>query len=1170
MRLKQIKLAGFKSFVDPTTAGFPTNLAAVVGPNGCGKSNIIDAVRWVMGESSAKNLRGESMTDVIFNGSSARKPVGQASIELVFDNSDGTLGGEYATYAEISIKRLVTRDAKSDYFLNGVRCRRKDITDIFLGTGLGPRSYAIIEQGMISRLIDAKPEELRIYIEEAAGISRYKERRRETENRMRHTRENLDRLNDLREELERQLAHLQRQAHSAEKYREYKDEERLLKAQLMGLRWQRFDRELTEKETGVRDLEVRMESVIADYRACENLMEQKRAEHIEQNDVFNEVQGRFYKVGTEIARIEQNMQHERQRRDQLNQDLRQIEQSQRQADDNAALDRARIEELEAVLMELEPEKAMLEERHALSQGELSEREQALQDWQQQWDGFNQDASGNRQKAEVEQSRIRHLEQSIQRLRDRIQRLEQERQNLNADPLAAELAELSERVAEFDLTVEAQQETLERVQSEVVQRREDNARVSSELDGLRTRQQTLMGRKASLEALQQAAESGQQQVQGWLSQNGLTASQRIMDAMQVQVGWEKAVETVLGDSLQAVSVAALDDYAARLDSFTAGALVLVEDNSGASVLTSASADVHSLAAQVQGPAQVLRWLSTVRTAASLEEALAIRSTLAEGESVITPEGVWLGASWLRVSHEHDAGSGVLERRRELESIAVELADVEERLQTLSEALQHSRERMRELEQQREQAQRELSRVSRERGDVQAQLMARQVRLEQFTARRERLSQEMQEVQEQQVQEQEHLGEARLVLQDALDGMSDDVAHREAMLRQRDEINMMLNDLRQRARADRDAAHDVALKLQSMRTELSSLKVALSRLDAQQAELEARATQSREMLAELDMPGDEQRELLESLLAQRLTVEEELRTLRNRLEGIDTELREADRRRHQADQQAQEQRARLDALRLSLQSLVVQRQTVEEQAQEAEFDLPTVIQTLVAEANEQQTQEDLERVAQRILRLGPINLAAIDEYKAQSERKTYLDAQNADLTEALETLENAIRKIDRETRTLFKNTFDLINKGLQELFPKVFGGGHAYLELTGEDLLETGVTIMARPPGKRNSTIHLLSGGEKALTALSLVFSIFRLNPAPFCMLDEVDAPLDDANVGRFCRLVQEMSGKVQFIYITHNKVAMEMAQQLMGVTMHEPGVSRLVSVNVEEAAALAAV
>ncbi|HEX4869151.1 MAG TPA: chromosome segregation protein SMC [Moraxellaceae bacterium] len=1166
MRLKSIKLVGFKSFVDPTVAQFPTNLSAVVGPNGCGKSNIIDAVRWVMGESSAKNLRGENMTDVIFNGSTARKPVGQASIELVFDNSDASLGGEYAQFAEISIKRLVTRDAKSDYFLNGVRCRRKDITDIFLGTGLGPRSYAIIEQGMISRLIEAKPEELRVYIEEAAGISKYKERRRETENRMRHTRENLERLNDIREELDKQLAHLQRQAQAAEKYKEYKEEERLLKAQLHAIRWQALNTQVSQRETLIRELEIRLEAVIAEQRAADAALEKQREGQIELSDKFSEVQSRFYRIGNEISRIEQSMGHQRERLAQLRNDIAQAERNQQQAGEHLQLDEAQLEDVRAQMLALEPELEVLQAQSEELAGGLTTAEERMQRWQQDWEQFNQGAAGARQQAEVEQSKIQHLEQAVQRSRERIERLETERKTLSAGPLADEVAVLNEQVAEVEMEIEAAQEKADQAGSGIASQRDRNNQLHNECDNLKARLQALKGREASLDALQQAALGQSGGVATWLQGHGLAGNARLADRLQVQQGWERAVETVLGPHLQAVCVESLEALSSKMGDLAKGSLTLLEpravEEGGDLAGTPLSTYVNSLEAS--------SLLSGIYACADLADAMELREHLRAHESVVTRDGIWMGPNWLRVIRDSDAESGVLARKQELAAVQAELEEVEAALSDRMADLEAGREALRALELGREEGQRELSQLTRRRGDVQAQLGAKQVRLEQFTARSSRIEKEMEDVLAQQRLDQEQVSESRMVLEEALEVMARDAARRDELLRERDLAREALELARQKTRADRDAAHQAQLTMQTLRTREAALAQSISRLQEQVAQFTERREQLQESLLELENPGGEYQQQLEEFLEQRLAVEQELADVRRDLEAVQHEFREHERKRQQAEQQAQQVRDMLGTQRLEWQNAISRRESLQEQLVEAQFDLETVLANLPEDAAEQQWQEDLERVSARISRLGPINLAAIDEYQAQSERKTYLDAQDADLREALETLENAIRKIDRETRTLFKDTFDRVNKGLQELFPKVFGGGHAYLELTGEDLLEAGVAIMARPPGKRNSTIHLLSGGEKALTALALVFSIFALNPAPFCMLDEVDAPLDDANVGRYARLVEEMSEKVQFIYITHNKIAMEMAHQLMGVTMHEPGVSRLVSVNVEEAAALAAV
>ena len=1159
MRLKCIKLAGFKSFVDPTTVNFPSNMAAVVGPNGCGKSNIIDAVRWVMGESSAKNLRGESMTDVIFNGSNTRKPVTQASIELIFDNSDGTLTGEYAAFAEISIRRRVTRDSQNTYFLNGVKCRRRDITDIFLGTGLGPRSYSIIEQGMISKLIEAKPEDLRNFIEEAAGISKYKERRRETESRIRRTHENLARLTDLREELERQLERLHRQAQAAEKYQEYKAEERQLKAQLAALRWQALNEQVGQRERGIGDQEVAFEALIAEQRSADASIERLRDGHHELSERFNLVQGRFYSVGGDIARVEQSIQHGQQRLRQLQDDLNEAERARLETESHLGHDRTLLATLGEELAMLEPEQELTSAAAEEASAFLEEAEAGMHGWQEQWDGFNQRSAEPRRQAEVQQSRIQQLENSLERLAERQRRLADELAQLSTDPEDAAILELSEQLAITELTLEELQagedglvERLEQLRSQLQQAAQAQQQAQGEL-------QRLNGRFASLEALQQAALNPGKGAGEWLREQQLHTRPRLAEGLRVENGWELAVETVLGADLQAVL---LDDFnGLDLTGFTQGELRLLTPQPVAGRIAG------SLLDKVEASFDLAPWLARVRPVETLDHALAQREQLADGESLISRDGYWVGRHFLRVRRASEAESGVLARGQELERLGLEREEREAVLADLDEQLQQLQASQRQQEDAREQQRRQVQEQARRQGELKAQLSAGQAKAEQLTLRRQRLDSELLELAEQRELEQEQLGESRLILQDALDAMAIDTEQREQLLAQRDALRERLDRVRQEARQHKDHAHQLAVRLGSIKAQHESTRQALERLELQFERAIERREQLSLNLEEGEAPLEELRIKLEELLDKRMGIEDELKLARLALEDADRELRDAEKRRTQAEQQAALLRGQLEQQRMDWQGLSVRRKALQEQLQEDGYDLHGVLATLPVEAGEKAWEEELERLAARIQRLGPINLAAIDEYQQQSERKRYLDAQDADLVEALDTLENVIRKIDKETRNRFKETFDQINTGLQALFPKVFGGGHAYLELTGEDLLDTGVAIMARPPGKKNSTIHLLSGGEKALTALALVFAIFKLNPAPFCMLDEVDAPLDDANVGRYARLVKEMSETVQFIYITHNKIAMEMADQLMGVTMHEPGCSRLVAVDVEEALSL---
>jgi len=1165
MRLQAIKLAGFKSFVDPTTVPFPSNLCAVVGPNGCGKSNIIDAVRWVMGESSAKTLRGESMADVIFNGSVSRKPIGQATIELLFDNVEGRLTGEYAAYSEISIKRQVTRDGQSNYYLNGVKCRRKDITDIFLGTGLGPRSYSIIEQGMISQLIEAKPEDLRMYLEEAAGISKYKERRRETERRIRHTRDNLNRLSDLRDELERNLHHLERQAKAAERYKEYRQEERGVKAELQALRWQAISVEAKSKEENIERLTNEQEARIADQRRVDAEIEQQREGLSGLSDELNEVQRQYYDFGTEIARIEDGIQYQNERVGQLLKDLEEIEANRAKVKTDLANDAQLVTRLTADLAQTEPEQRRFQELEESSGNSLLSTEQSMQQWQKTWEEFNQVAAESRQQGEVQQSRIEHLEQAIERQNNRLRTLTSDIERMQGLTDAQEIWPLEEMQS-------TQQEQLSRIAAELAtltetieQQREENTRLSEQLDSKRGNLQLVLGRQASLEALQQAALGQQDDAEvAWLTTHGMADNPRLAEQLKVEDDWVLAVETVLGDSLQAVFVSGLDAVGELLGDLSSGSIKFITKGS------SVTATADRLASKVTGDIDVTGLLHGVYTADSLSAALAMRSNLKEGESVVTTDGIWLGANWLRVSKSTDNEASVIRRQTELDTLSEQIENLQGEVARYSSELESNVAALSQAESDRDQQQNRMAEQQRAFSETRAQLGAKRVQAEQVKADIARASEEVQGCNHELEQDRTLLSAARNELQLAMDSMEQDTIRRTALTRERDTIQSQLDEARSTARVNRESAHNLALKIQSLQAQINSAEQATTRLKEQEQSLDERRVSIENVIKESQGPQENLKKELEDFLEKRLKVEGELARVRQNSEAVEFKIRELEQQRSGLEEQIETVRTSLEGIRLEYQSLDVRRATIQEQMAEDKTDLEQVIATLPEEANEEEWEDKLRKVGNRIQRLGNPNLAAIEDFKVQSERKEYLDAQNEDLEKALTTLENAIRKIDVETRTRFKETFDAVNGKLQTLFPKLFGGGHAYLEMTGEDLLDTGVGLMARPPGKRNSSIHLLSGGEKALTAIALVFSIFSLNPAPFCLLDEVDAPLDDTNVVRYSELVKEMSRTVQFIYITHNKIAMEMGEQLMGVTMHEPGVSRLVSVDVEEAVAMAAV
>jgi len=1166
MRLTRIKLAGFKSFVDATDLKLPTSLVGIVGPNGCGKSNTIDAVRWVMGESSAKTLRGESMDDVIFTGSSSRKPVGHASVELVFDNSDGSLGGEYAAYAEISIKREVSRDGVSKYLLNNARCRRRDIRDIFLGTGLGPRSYAIIEQGMISRLIDAKPEDMRVYLEEAAGISKYKERRRETENRIRHTRDNLDRLDDLREEVDKQLSHLKRQATTAEKFQTYKADERQKRGELLALRRQRFIDSRDNQAANIAMREKELEAVMAELRASEASIEQARVQQTEATDNFNSTQANFYRIGSEVSRIEQSIEHTRESRAQQSQELGEVDRSLDEARKHVDDDQRRIEEIDGVLSKDQPAIDQLKETQRISAEMLTRAETELNEWRGHQDAFNQRHADATRSAQVERNNIEQYERSIENAKSRLQKQQDEKSSLSITDVA-NLIDLSvteevAAVAEEQRLQKGLEQSLEKQQL----MRESIRRETVALNEARAGAQTMLGRLASLEALQQAAlEPDSSAADAWLLMNELDKKPRLAQSITTEPGWEKAVELVLGHHLESIVVEGTDAIDRCLKDVPAAQLALLIGQADGS-----QASTSSLRSKVSGDVALDDLLAGVYVADSLSDAMSKRTNLKAGESVITKDGLWLGTQWLRIARA-DTQDSVLLRETEITELRASLREREAEITSLEDRLEKLTKQLAEQETRRETQQHSYNDAVRALSEVKSVLLSNRQRLEQQTQREKQLDEEITEVTALSAQDDELRVAAQKQRDEALAQLEKMEDEKQALNKDQERLQAALAEARERADADRDAGQELAIRIESMRTAKESTAQNLERMKSTIEQLEQRQRMLNELLASEDEdPLTALEASLKDNLGARLAAETALTQSRSQLDNVELRMREHEQARLEHDSEAQVKREALQNEQMASQEVVVRLKTIEEQLVEHEYDVVEIVNNMPEEASVEAWEEDLQKIEQRISRLGPINLAAIDELAEQEERKVYLDNQYTDVTDALATLEHAIAKIDRETRQRFKETFDAVNAKVEEFFPRLFGGGKASLQMTGDDLLSTGISIMAQPPGKRVSSIQLLSGGEKALTAVALVFAFFELNPSPFCMLDEVDAPLDDANVGRFCALVKEMSERVQFIFITHNKVTMEMAHQLMGVTMNEPGVSRLVAVDVQEAAELAGV
>lgn len=1167
MQLSKIKMSGFKSFVDPTTINLPSKSIAIVGPNGCGKSNIIDAVLWVMGENSPKYLRGESLTDVIFNGSSARKPVGQAAVELVFDNSDGTIGGEYAKFSEISVKRQINRESDSVYFLNGVRCRKRDVVDLFLGTGLGPRSYSIIGQNMISRVIEAKPEELRTYLEEAAGISKYKERRHETELRIGHTKDNLARVNDLRAELEKQLSHLKHQANVAEKYKSLKQQERVMRAEWYGVQWRILDSRMVDYTLKIQREETALEARNSEISTTDREVEQLRHEQRVAHDAFQEVQRRYYAVGNEITRIEQDILHHQERQTQWENDLKQTESDWQSVKDQIGETEDNLQELQHEIQNIEPKLDTINEEVETMHAELSDAEEALQAWQSRWDDFNQLASKTSQTAQVEQARIQHIEQRIAFLDKRQEQLHTDQERFNFDDLNKEIEDISKQSYEVADKLEYHNRHLDDLRSEIATQQTAQQDSNTNLDKLRSELQRLRGEQASLEALQQTA-LGQRDnpATPWMSKYQLDSKPRLAQNIEVEKGWELAVEKALGSCLQAVCVDETNDLMSNLEEFKAGNLCVFNPGQ-AQAKTKTAHQFTSLASKVKSPWSLDSLISGIYVADSLQDALAMADKLDVNESVITRDGVWLNQAWIKVLREEDPAAGVFQREQELKQLSARIDHLQETQKELEKNIAARREKIHELEQQRDQLQQTYAQQQAQAAQINAQRKMKQERLAEITAQSDRFRKEMEECQQQLRQAKSELVQARSTWEQALAQLEDHAQNREELMQERDKARQQVQTMRVNANQKKEYMHELQIRLQTSKSQKASLQQNIVRFQAQITALNDRKVTLQSELSSMP-PLDTLKKALSRALDKHVSVEVELNTARVAMEALDQEFRNLEEKRQTIERESNKLRSALETLRVELQGWSVKAETLREQIKETEFTLEDVLRELTAEATPDECQAKLEQVIARINRLGPINLVAIDEYATCLERKQYLDKQLEDLQAGLATLEDAIAKIDKETKQRFKETFDLVNTRFQELFPTVFGGGKAYLELTSEDLLESGVTMMACPPGKRNSSIYLLSGGEKSLTAIAFIFSIFYLNPAPFCMLDEVDAALDDANVIRFTRLVKAMADKTQFIFISHNKITIEMGEHLIGVTMNEPGVSRLVSVDIEKAISLA--
>ncbi|WP_460537082.1 chromosome segregation protein SMC [Chitinimonas naiadis] len=1141
----------------------PGQLVAVVGPNGCGKSNVIDAVRWVLGESSAKQLRGESMQDVIFNGSTSRKPVSRASVELVFDNSEGRAAGAWSQYGEISIKRVLTRQGESSYHINNIQCRRKDIADLFLGTGVGTRGYAVIEQGMISRIIEARPEELRAFLEEAAGVSKYKERRKETEARMGDTRENLSRVDDIRQELAGQLEKLETQAGVAAQYNEYRN--RLTERQNLLALQRKLDAERDEAKcrSEIAEAQTGLESQATRLRETEAAIEMLREAHYDATDRVGEAQSALADASATVARQEQKLLHLRETRQRLSlqqsQARQRLEELGRQKQALAAeQDEWQFKRDEAALAQEDVQLALLAEQDALPrleeaykahEAELSEAQLAF--------------SHARQTKQLAEQQLQHLERSLAQLQLRRERLEGELRNLPV-PDAELLDEKRLALEELTLSLEDAQARMLALDMSLHESEEARGRHRGEVERLRTERAEFGARHDALAKLQAQA-AADQSVSAWLAEQGLADAPRAFRHLHIEPGWEVAVEAVLRERMNAVIGPA---GAATLTAIPPGRLTLVSPTG--EQLSPARLDIQAaspLIAHVSSDLPALSmalgdWLAQVWCVTDDAALSAVRPHLPEGGLAVAASGHAISRHAQHFYAPDNALAGMLQRERELAELTARLASVGPSLEVESKALHTVEQRLGELHAELKHARTKLDALRQQRGERQVEVARMTQAAEQAQSRRDALQAEVGEVRAEADELALEREEAKVEAESAAAELPDLERRVEAGKLSRVQSETALDVQRGRLRQVERQAQEAGFGRQSAEARLAEMTRRNGDLASQMEEARLRLEE-----ASFDLEGIDEGEFdvgFQEAVNLRAEKERQLAALRDAANAATNSLKEKELEKHLIDQGFDPLRERVGELRLKEQEARLALERFTQELAEAGADVEALMPLIGNGLKIQSLVSEIGRLTQSISALGNVNLAALDELNAAKDRKTYLDAQADDLTEALGTLESAIRRIDRETRAMLQSTFDTVNGNLQELFPLLFGGGHAELILTGDEILDAGIQIMAQPPGKKNSTIHLLSGGEKALTALSLVFALFRLNPAPFCLLDEVDAPLDDANTGRFCEMVKRMAEKTQFLYISHNKITMEMADQLIGITMQEQGCSRVVAVDIEQA------
>ena len=1162
MRLAQVKLSGFKSFVDPTSIHVPGQLVGIVGPNGCGKSNVIDAVRWVLGESRASALRGDSMQDVIFNGAGSRKPLARASVELMFDNSLGRAAGQWSQYAELSVRRILQRDGESSYYINGTHVRRRDITDMFLGTGLGPRAYAIIEQGMISRVIDAKPDELRVFLEEAAGISRYKERRRETENRLADTRDNLARVNDIRAELGAQIDKLEGQAKVASRYKGLQQDLQFRQHLLWFLR--RKDA-AADREKHARDISGvanEVEAGTARLREVESRVETARVAHYGAGDALNGAQAAVYAANAEVARHESELRHVEESRNRL-----ESQHTERRVQLSSW--REQRSQLTQALHMWAARSGGAKQRVADAQAGLAAENLRLPESEKAYRAAQERLNESRSKLLQAESRLllerqnaAHLEGSLQSLGQRRERLEAESQSL-AEPDAAGMNAVNARVLQLDRAIGEAQGALDALQAETESLGAADA-AAAEAHAAASREHTAADAQlATLKQVQAAAEE-EAPLHDWLERHQLAALPRFWQIIRIDHGWEAAVESVLRERLHALELGdsgtlGRDRPPVKASLFAPGGTAATSATPGAPGLASLQDKVHVIDKKHAGA--LADWFAGVYATDGVPT-MAQRGALPAGALLVNREGDQFTRFTVSFHAPDPADAGILARQAEIEDLAEHCKMLAQRAGAARAEAARLEAQLADRTASLEQARDSLAAGQQEKHDAQIEALKLGQALERYRERTAQIRDEVGAISQEAELDGTRLAGAQAAstrIGEEIRGARDQL---ETVRLGYASAETALAGQRIRTQQAEREAQDAIFGEREVTAKISEIDNSVRMIDQQIGRAEEEANRLTGELAVDPIPAV--RGVLASAAEARMSCEKTLAGARDAVEAAAGALRSLEEEKLKIERSLAPLRERINELRLKQQAAQINHDQYDAQLREAGADEARLAGAADGAPRPSALQGEITRLTQAVNELGAVNLAALDELASGRERKGFLDSQSADLEEAVTTMADAIRRIDRETRETLRETFDSVNRHFGSLFPVLFGGGEAKLIMTGEEILDAGVQVMAHPPGKRNSSIHLLSGGEKALTAISLVFAMFQLNPAPFCLLDEVDAPLDDSNTTRFCDLVRKMSAQTQFLFISHNKITMEMASQLIGVTMPESGVSRVVAVDIEEA------